>query len=98
MQPPIIVGILTDFQRGRITLEEATNRLLSESRSAKRAESDERLRSLCNKLQLEADPQRVQLLKSELAEEFYRETAISHREGGALIRTGAPCFVIVQIP
>ena len=66
-----IVGILTDFQQGRITLEEATDRLLSGTRAAKRAESDERLRTICIRLEREADQGKIQLLKNELAEEFY---------------------------
>ena len=68
-----ITDVLTQFQKGRITLEEATDRLLTEARTNRdqKANSNRRLESLCSALQREPNPAKIQELKTKLSQEFY---------------------------
>jgi hypothetical protein len=69
-----ITDVLTQFQRGEITLQEATDRLLAERPQAqsRKAKSDERLKELCSALERERSPSKVGELKAKLSHEFYR--------------------------
>ena len=68
-----ITNVLMEFQNGRITLEEATDRLLTEKKHSppQKAKSNRRLKSLCNALQTERNPAKVRQLKNRLSHEFY---------------------------
>jgi hypothetical protein len=68
-----ITDVLTEFQKGQITLEEAADRLLIETRQDKsrRAGSDRRLKTLCSALQREQSPAKIRELKERLSHEFY---------------------------
>src|SRR5438876_7236106 len=68
-----ITDTLIEFQRGRLTLEEAANRLLRERTESKdrKARSNRRLKAICGALQRERDPTKVRELKSKLSREFY---------------------------
>lgn len=68
-----ITDVLTRFQKGRITLEEATDRLLAEAKSnrKRKATSNRKLKSLCSALQHEQSPSRIRELKTKLSQEFY---------------------------
>lgn len=68
-----ITDVLTQFQRGEITLQEATDRLLAKKaqEQSRKAKSDERLKQLCNALERERSPSKVQELKAKLSHEFY---------------------------
>ena len=59
-----ITDTLIEFQRGRLTLEEAANRLLRERTESKdrKARSNRRLKALCGALQRERDPAKVREL------------------------------------
>ena len=69
----LITDVLTEFQKGRITLEEAADRLLTETRTIRneKARSNRRLKSLCSALQRERNPARIREIKSKLNQEFY---------------------------
>jgi hypothetical protein len=66
-----VTEVLTQFQKGQITLEEAANRLTTEKAQDRKAKSNRRLKSLCTALQRESDPAKVQELKNRLSHEFY---------------------------
>jgi len=68
-----ITDVLTDFQKGRITLEEAADRLLAEKEEGQRRKtrSNQRLDSLCKDLQSDKDPEKIRELKGRLSHEFY---------------------------
>jgi hypothetical protein len=69
----LITEILTQFQRGELTLEQATDRLLIQKMKARarKASSDRRLKSLCGALQRERSEAKVRQIKSRLRHEFY---------------------------
>ena len=69
----LITDILTQFQKGQITLQEATDRLLSERTQdqTRKTKSNRRLKSLCSALQRERNPAKVREIKNRLAHEFY---------------------------
>jgi hypothetical protein len=69
----VISEILTRFQRGQITLQQATDRLLTEKAQdqTRKAKSNRRLKSLCSALQRERNPAKVQEVKDRLSQEFY---------------------------
>jgi len=67
----LVTEILTRFQKGELTLEQATERLLSKEARGLKAESDERIRDLCDALQREQNPDKIQELKESLTHEFY---------------------------
>ncbi len=68
-----ITETLIEFQSGQITLKEAVDRLAGETIHSKSAtaESNRRLRSLCDALQREPDSERLTELKRALRDEFY---------------------------
>lgn len=68
-----ITDVLSRFQKGRITLEEATERLLAEAETNRNRKetSNRRLKSLCSALQREQNPARIRELKTKLSQEFY---------------------------
>jgi hypothetical protein len=68
-----ITDVLTQFQKGRITLEEAADRLLSETspNQSQKVKSDRRLKNLCSALQRERNPAKIRELKNRLSQEFY---------------------------
>jgi len=68
-----ITDVLTQFQKGRITLEEAAGRLLTEKTpsQSQKAKSNRRPKSLCSALQRERNPAKVRELKNRLSHEFY---------------------------
>ena len=66
-----ITEVLTQFQAGRIGLEEATDRLLAEQAQDRKAKSNRRLKSLSSALQRERNPAKVRDLKNRLTQEFY---------------------------
>jgi len=70
-----ITAVLTQFQKGEITKQEATARLLTEKQTqnqSRKAKSNQRLKKLCSALQRERSPSRVRELKAKLSHEFYR--------------------------
>ena len=69
----LISDILIQFQRGQITLQEATDRLLTEKKQqqSRKTKSNRRLKSLCSALQRERNPAKVQEIKDRLSHEFY---------------------------
>ena len=68
-----ITEVLTDFQKGRLTLEEAADRLLTEKAEvqSRKTNSNRRLKNLCSNLQREKSPAKIRDLKKQLSEEFY---------------------------
>jgi hypothetical protein len=69
----VITEILIEFQKGHISLKEATDRLLTEkSEQSPKVESNQRLRSICRALQEEQNATKVEDLKNKLSEEFYQ--------------------------
>lgn len=66
-----ITEVLTEFQKGRISLEEAADRLLTEKALDRKVKSNRRLKSLSGALQRERNPAKVRELKSRLSHEFY---------------------------
>ena len=68
-----ITDVLTQFQKGRLTLEEAADRLLTEKthNRGQKAKSNRRLKTLCSALQRERQPAKVRELKNKLSHEFY---------------------------
>ena len=68
-----ITDILTQFQKGQITMEEAADRLLTEKMrdGAGREKSNQRMKDLCSALQQERDPAKVRQIKDRLTHEFY---------------------------
>ena len=66
-----IIEVLTQFQKGQITLQEATDRLITEKAQDWKAKSNRRLKSLCSALQRERNPAKVRELKNRLSHEFY---------------------------
>jgi hypothetical protein len=68
-----ITDVLTQFQKGEITLQEATDRLLTEKTQEenRKTKSNRRLKELCSALQREEDPSKVRELKDRLSNEFY---------------------------
>ena len=67
----LVTEILTRFQKGEITLKEAADRLLNDEVQDRKAESDQRLRSLCQALQGEQNPAKIREIKDRLTHEFY---------------------------
>ena|SRR5687768_4296864 len=68
-----ITDVLTQFKKGRVTLEEAADRLLIETTTngGQKSKSNRRLKSLCNALQREENPAGFRELKTKLSQEFY---------------------------
>jgi hypothetical protein len=66
-----VTEILTQFQKGQITLREAADRLTAEKAPGRKAKSNRRLKSLCSALQRERNPAKLRDLKSRLSHEFY---------------------------
>jgi len=68
-----ITDILTQFQKGQLTLQEAADRLLTDKiqGQTRKAKSNRRLKSLCTALQKERDPAKVREIKNRLSDEFY---------------------------
>ena len=66
-----VIEVLTQFQKGQITLQEAANWLITEKAQGRKAKSNRRLKSLCAALQREPSPAKVQQLKNRLSDEFY---------------------------
>ena len=68
-----ITDVLTQFQNGQITLEEAADRLLTDKTQDQtlKAKSNRRLKNLCSALQRERNPAKVQEIKNRLTHEFY---------------------------
>ena len=68
-----ITDILTQFQKGRISIQAATDQLLSEKirDAVQKEKSNQRLKDLCNALQQERDPAKVRQFKDSLTHEFY---------------------------
>src|SRR5437870_1886097 len=66
-----ITEVLTQFQKGQITLQEAAHRLITEKRQDRKAKSNRRLKSLCGALQRERNPAKVREFKNRLSHEFY---------------------------
>jgi hypothetical protein len=64
---------LSQFQSGKLSFRDATERLLRESMAARarKARSNRRLRSLCSALQRSRSPIKVRQLKARLRDEFY---------------------------
>ena len=74
----LVTEILTRFQKGEITLEQATDRLLSGEIQDRKVESDERMKNLCKVLQREQNPAKVQEIKDRLTHEFYHGDKASY--------------------
>ena len=68
-----IAETLSQFQSGKISFRDATERLLRESLAARarKARSNRRLRSLCSALQRSRSPVKIRQLKARLSDEFY---------------------------
>ena len=66
-----VTEVLTQFQKGQITLQEAADRLIAEKAQDRKAKSNRRLKSLCSALQRERNPAKVRELKNRLSHEFY---------------------------
>ena len=68
-----IAAILTQFQKGELTLQQATHRLLAEQtrNQVRKSKSNRRLRTLCSALQKEQSPAKIRELKNRLSQEFY---------------------------
>ena len=67
-----ILDVLAQFQNGRLTLEEAADRLLTEKQQDRKSKSNRRLKNLCGALRRERNPAKVRVLKNRLRDEFYR--------------------------
>jgi hypothetical protein len=68
-----ITEILTEFQKGHLSLQEPTDRLLTEKseQQSRKIKSNQRLKSICEALEEEQNPSKVQDLKNRLSDEFY---------------------------
>jgi len=66
-----VTEVLTQFQKGQITLREAADRLTAEKAPGRKSKSNRRLKSLCSALQRERNPAKLRDLKSRLSHEFY---------------------------
>ena len=66
-----VIEVLTQFQKGQITLQGAANRLITEKAQGRKAKSNRRLKSLCAALQPQHNPAKAQQLKNRLSHEFY---------------------------
>ena len=67
-----VTEVLTQFQKGHITLQEAADRLITEKAEDREAKSNRRLKSLCSAVQRERNPAKVRELKNRLSHEFYQ--------------------------
>ena len=69
-----ITDTLIQFRKGRLTLQQATDRLLAEKKreNTRKTKSNRRLKSLCGALQRERNPARIRELKANLRHEFSR--------------------------
>ena len=67
-----VTDVLTQFQKGQITLQEAADRLITEKAHDRKAKSNRRLKSLCSALQRERNPAKIRELKDKLSHEFYQ--------------------------
>ena len=67
----LVTEVLTQFQKGQITLQEATDRLITEKAQDRKAKSNRRLKNLCTALQRERNPAKVREIKNRLSDEFY---------------------------
>ena len=67
-----VTEVLTQSQKGQITLQEAADRLITDKAQDWKAKSNRRLKSLCSALQRERNPAKVRELKNRLSHEFYR--------------------------
>ena len=65
-----ILDVFAQFQNGRLTLEEAAARLLTEKQDRK-SKSNRWLKNLCGALPGERNPAKVRALKNRLPDEFY---------------------------
>jgi hypothetical protein len=65
-----ILDVLAQFQNGRLTLEEAAARLLTEQEQDGKSKSNRRLKNLCGALRRERNPAKLRVLR--LRDEFYR--------------------------
>ena len=66
-----VTEVLTQFQKGQITLEEATDRLITQKAQDRKAKSNRRLKNLCTALQRERNPAKVREIKNRLSHELY---------------------------
>ena len=69
----LVTDILVQFQKGQISLQEATDRLLTTKRhdQTRKAKSNQRLRNLCSALQRARNPVKIREIKNKLSHEFY---------------------------
>ncbi len=66
-----VTEVLTQFQKGQISLQEAADRLIAQKAQDRKAKSNRRLKSLCAALERERNPAKVRQLKNRLNHEFY---------------------------
>ena len=69
----VVTDILTRFQKGQITLQEAADRLITEKieDESRKEKSNRRLKSLSGALQRERNPVKIREIKDRLSHEFY---------------------------